>query len=164
MDKRMPRLLSILVAAMLFFMMFAMPVFQADAKQAQPVGGDPALEKRLETLTGQLRCLVCQNQTIADSHADLAIDLKNEIREKMQSGMSDKEIVDYLVARYGDFVLYRPPVKITTWLLWFGPFLFLVVGVAALMIRVKKRAADAELSDAEKQRAAALLDASEEKN
>lgn len=164
MDKRMHRLLSILTGALLTILMFATPVLHAYAKQAQPVGGDPALEKRLETLTGQLRCLVCQNQTIADSHADLAIDLKNEIREKMQSGMSDKEIVDYLVDRYGDFVLYRPPVKSTTWLLWFGPFLFLIGGVAALMIKLKKRASDTELSDAEKQQAAALLDAGKEKN
>jgi len=79
-------------------------------------------KKRVMAVSAELRCLVCQNQTIADSHADLAIDLKNQVREKLRQGMSEQEIVDYMVKRYGDFVLYRPLVKSTTWLLWFGPF------------------------------------------
>ena len=83
-------------------------------------------------LSAELRCLVCQNQTIADSNAELAIDLKNQVREKLGQGMSDKDVIDYMVQRYGDFVLYRPPVRGTTWLLWFGPFLLLVAELRTL--------------------------------
>ncbi|MGZ5818580.1 MAG: cytochrome c-type biogenesis protein [Burkholderiaceae bacterium] len=144
--------------------MLAMPLLSAHAKEAPPVATDPALEKRVLALTEELRCLVCQNQTIADSHADLAIDLKNQVREKLAQGMSDKDILAYMVDRYGDFVLYRPPVKSTTWLLWFGPFLFLIVGLAALMIKLKKRTSGAVLSDAEIQRAAALLENADNQN
>ena len=99
------------------------------AGEAAPAADDPVLEKRVYKLAEELRCLVCQNQTIADSHAELAIDLKNQIREKMKAGMSDEQITQYMVARYGDFVLYRPPVKATTLPLWFGPFVVLVAAV-----------------------------------
>jgi cytochrome c-type biogenesis protein CcmH len=120
---------------------------------------DPALEKRVMELSENLRCLVCQNQTIADSPAELAKDLKKQIREKMQQGMSDRDIIDYMVARYGDFVLYRPPLKGTTMLLWFGPLLFFAAGLAALFYRVSRRRKDAaaKLSDADRARAAELL-------
>ena len=99
---------------------------------------DAALEKRLVHLTEQLRCLVCQNQTIADSTADLAVDLKNEVREKLARGESDQQIIDFMVARYGEFVLYRPPVKGATWALWFGPLLLLVAGLVVLGVRLRR--------------------------
>ena len=130
------------------------------AEEAKPVGADPALEKHVQKLTSELRCLVCQNQTIADSHADLAIDLKNQVREKLAQGMSDQQVIDYMVERYGDFVLYRPPVKSTTWLLWFGPFLLLVLGLIFLGWKIKSRGAAIDgqtVSEADLQRAAELL-------
>ena len=92
---------------------------------------DPALEGRLKKLDEELRCLVCQNQSLADSNAPLAQDLRREVRSLADAGKSDAEIKEFLVARYGDFVLYKPPVKATTWLLWFGPFLLLAGGAAA---------------------------------
>ena len=87
----------------------------------------------------ELRCLVCQNQTIADSHADLAVDLRNQIREMLRQGQSERQIIDYMTARYGDFVLYRPPLKVNTALLWFGPALLLVGGLATLFIVLRRR-------------------------
>ena len=91
----------------------------------------PQLEQRVMALAEELRCLVCQNQSLADSHADLAVDLKNQIRDKLKQGMTNQEILDYMVERYGDFVLYRPPLKATTLMLWFGPFLLLGAGLAS---------------------------------
>lgn len=130
----------------------------AYADEAKPVAADPVLEQHVKAITEELRCLVCQNQTIADSHADLAIDLRNQVREKVQQGMSDQQILDFMVQRYGDFVLYRPPVKSTTWILWFGPFLLLLGGIAFLLLRLRKRASTEELvSEADLQRAAELL-------
>ena len=131
----------------------------ASAKEAVPVGEDPEIEKRMTTLSEDLRCLVCQNETIAASRADFANDLRREIREQMQANKSDKEILDFLVARYGDFVLYRPPMKATTLFLWFGPLLLLVIGLGALFYRLSRRraAAPAALSESERARAAALL-------
>ena len=111
----------------------------AFAREAAPAAADPQAEARLKTLSSELRCLVCQNQTIADSNAELAVDLRNEIREKIQAGKSDAEIKDFMVARYGDFVLYRPPVKITTLALWMGPFLLLAVGGGILYVTLKRR-------------------------
>ncbi len=153
----MVKLIGKFLSAVLATLIFAMPMLAPHAKEATPVAADPALEKRVLALTEELRCLVCQNQTIADSHADLAIDLKNQVREKLAQGMSDKDVLAYMVERYGDFVLYRPPVKSTTWLLWFGPFLFLVLGICALIIKLVRRTSTATLSEADKQRAAALL-------
>lgn len=98
---------------------------------------ESVLEKHVYKLTEELRCLVCQNQTIADSHSGLAIDLRNEVREKIQRGDSDEEIKAFMVDRYGDFVLYRPPVKSTTWLLWFGPFFLVLIGLVILYVQVK---------------------------
>lgn len=142
-----------------FSLMLAIAAFAAQAKEAPLAVADPVLEKRVMALSEELRCLVCQNQTLADSHAELAIDLKNQVREKLASGMSDKEVVDYMVQRYGDFVLYRPPVKAMTWPLWFGPFLLLVVAIFLLMRKLAKRRADAStLSESELQRATALLE------
>lgn len=111
----------------------------AQASEAPPTAQDPVLEARLYNLAKELRCLVCQNETLADSHADLALDLRREIRDKMRQGMTDKQITVYLTQRYGDFVLYRPPVKSTTWLLWFGPFLLLIAAIAGLTYFLKRR-------------------------
>src|SRR5574340_648388 len=133
-------------------------------KEAAPAAQDPALEQRVTALTGELRCLVCQNQTIADSNAGLAVDLRNEVREKMKQGMSDREIIDFMVERYGDFVLYRPPFKATTLLLWLGPLILLATGLATLFFRLRRRrnAAEIRLSESESARAAELLSAGTE--
>ncbi len=96
-------------------------------------------EERVKALAHELRCLVCQNQTIADSNADLAIDLRTQIREQIQAGKTDAQIKDYMVARFGDFVLYRPPVQSNTVLLWIAPFLLLVSGLAFLFWQLSKR-------------------------
>src|SRR6266446_5813642 len=108
------------------------------AKEAKPVE-DPQIDQRMQALTQQLRCLVCQNETLADSRADLAEDLRKEIREQMKAGKSDQEIIAFLTQRYGDFVLYKPPVKATTYLLWFGPFVLLFAGTGVLYRYLKKR-------------------------
>ena len=109
------------------------------AKDAQPASDDPALEQRLTRLSQELRCLVCQNETLADSRADLAEDLRREIREQMRAGKSDKEIIDFLTARYGQFILYKPQVTPTTYLLWFGPFVLLLAGLVVLFRYIKQR-------------------------
>ena len=120
-------------------MLLSCLAFTAGAKEAQPDAADPQLEKRVMKLSQELRCLVCQNETLADSRADLAEDLRSKIREQMKAGKSDKEIVAFLTDRYGDFVLYRPPVKPTTYLLWFGPFVLLIAGLALLFHYLKQR-------------------------
>ena len=127
---------------------------------AQSAADDPAMEARLRNLSQELRCLVCQNETLADSRADLAEDLRREIREQMKAGKTDQEIIAFLTQRYGDFVLYRPPVKPTTYLLWFGPFVLLVAGLAILFRYVKQRRDsnnDQPLTKDEHARAAKLL-------
>jgi len=132
----------------------------ASAAEAKPVAEDPALEERVTAVATELRCLVCQNQTLADSHAPLAIDLRNQIRERMRAGATERDIVDFMVARYGDFVLYRPPLKATTVLLWAGPLLLMAIGLGALYYRLSRRREPQpqDLSDAERERAATLLD------
>ena len=124
---------------------------------------DAALEQRVQNLAKELRCLVCQNQSLADSHADLAIDLKNQVREKFKQGASEADVIQFMSDRYGDFVLYRPPLKWSTVVLWFGPGVLLLAALVALFMRLRRRAADAEptLSAAERARAAALLNSSE---
>lgn len=132
----------------------------AAAKEARPLADDPQVEARLQQLAVELRCLVCQNQTLADSHAPLAEDLRRAVREMIAKEMSDQEIIDFLVARYGDFVLYRPPLKPTTTLLWLGPFLLLIAGATTFGLalrRRQKRLADAALSEEERTRVAQLL-------
>lgn len=121
---------------------------------------DAALEQRVQRISEELRCLVCQNQSLADSNADLAVDLKNKVREQLKQGASEKDVINFMTARYGDFVLYRPPLKATTLLLWFGPGLLLAAGLIALFVRLRRRAAVAAepaLTAAERERAAALL-------
>jgi len=110
------------------------------AGEARPLADDPAAEARLKHLAVELRCLVCQNQTLADSNAPLAEDLRREVREMIAKNMSDQEIIEFLTARYGDFVLYRPPLKATTTLLWVGPFVLVIIGATVLIITLRRRA------------------------
>jgi cytochrome c-type biogenesis protein CcmH len=134
----------------------AAPALTKEAKSVE----DPQIEQRMQALTQQLRCLVCQNETLADSHADLAEDLRREIRGQMKAGKSDQEIIAFLTQRYGDFVLYKPPVKATTYLLWFGPFVLLLGGTLLLYRYVKHRREiiqDQPLTAAEHKRAEELL-------
>ncbi len=116
----------------------------AQANEAAPAADDPVLEARMLAITAELRCLVCQNQSIADSHADLAVDLRRQVRAMLVTGASDRQIIDYMTARYGDFVLYRPPVKGTTALLWFGPPVLLLLGLGSLygVLRRRSRMSD----------------------
>ena len=121
-------------------------------------GEDSSVEKRTAALAQELRCLVCQNQTLADSNAPLAVDLRNQIREQLAAGKSEGEVKDYMVARYGDFVLYRPPFNAATALLWAGPFLLLLGGFFLLFRRLRRKPeAPPELSGPERERAAKLL-------
>ena len=120
---------------------------------------DPALDKRVAGLAHELRCLVCQNQTLADSNAPLAVDLRNQIREQLSQGASEREVLDFMVARYGDFVLYRPPLKASTLALWIGPFVLLLAGALLLWRRIaRRRVPEPQLSDADHARAAKLLE------
>jgi cytochrome c-type biogenesis protein CcmH len=117
------------------------------------------LDKRTAALAEELRCLVCQNQTLADSHAPLAIDLRNQIREQLAGGSSEREVREFMVARYGDFVLYKPPLKASTVALWLGPFALLVAGFALLVRRLRRpRSPAPALSPTERERAAKLLE------
>ncbi len=130
------------------------------AREAAPMAADIAIEKRMVAISEDLRCLVCQNESLAGSHAELAQDLRREIRKMIGEGKSDQEILDFMVARYGDFVRYRPPVKPTTWLLWGGPFLLLLGGIGGLVVFLRRRTQDAPtpgLSEEERRRADALL-------
>jgi cytochrome c-type biogenesis protein CcmH len=122
---------------------------------------DPALEARARAISLELRCLVCQNQSIDDSNADLAHDLRVLVRERLVKGVSDKQVIDYVAARYGDYVLLKPPVKPATWALWFGPLGVVLVGAAAVLVYFRRRGAPAAapvpLSDEEKRRLDLLL-------
>ena len=132
------------------------------ARAATDTAADPALEQRVNQVAAELRCLVCQNQSLADSHAGLAIDLKNRVREQLQAGRSETQVIDYMTERYGDFVRYRPPFKASTALLWGGPLLLVLLGALGLWraLRRQGQAALAEpaLSASDAQSAAALLD------
>ena len=161
------RLMSFVSAGLAALLLLQAPLLLA--KEAAPLAEDPALEKRVNEIAAELRCLVCQNQTIADSHADLAVDLKNQVRDMVRSGKTQDEIVDYMVQRYGDFVRYRPPVKASTYLLWAGPFLLLFLGIVVLMQNLKKRRLLADeqetvLSPEEREHLTQLLKSEEEKN
>ena len=148
----------ILVFAAFLGLTAALPTM---AEEAAPLAADPVAEKRLLELSNELRCLVCQNQTIADSNAELAVDLRREIRGMIQAGKTNPEIIDFMVVRYGDFVLYRPPVKGITLLLWGGPVALMLIGFFImqryLRQRAKRVAKDQPLSADEAQRAEALL-------
>jgi cytochrome c-type biogenesis protein CcmH len=138
------------VARLLLLFFLALPALAQE---------DPNLEKRVAGLAHELRCLVCQNQTLADSNAPLAVDLRNQIREQLKAGKTERDVLDFMVARYGDFVLYRPPFKASTAALWLGPFVLLVLGAWMLYRRlVRRRTPLTQLSQAERERAAKLLE------
>lgn len=149
----------------LLILLFCLSPGFAYAGVAKDMADDPVLEKRMIGLAQNLRCLVCQNESLASSHSELAEDLRREVREQMQKGMSDQEIIDYLVSRYGDFVLFDPPVKSYTLLLWYGPFALLLVGLVGLVIQLRKRKnkiSEARLSEEDTKRAADLLNPSKD--
>ncbi|TCK18607.1 cytochrome c-type biogenesis protein CcmH [Thiogranum longum] len=151
------RLYGVLIACMAISSALFSPL-QAAGLEAFDFSGNVD-ETRFKSLIAELRCLVCQNQSLADSDADLAHDLRREVYELMDQGKSNQEIVDYLVARYGDFVLYNPPVKPETWILWYGPFGLLAVGFFILLytVRQRKRQPEADFSEQEKERLKQLL-------
>jgi cytochrome c-type biogenesis protein CcmH len=144
----------------LLILLFCLVPVCSFAGEAKDLAADPVIEKRMVALAENLRCLVCQNESLAASHAELAEDLRKEVREMMKQGKSDKQITDYLVARYGDFVLYKPPVKSYTILLWFGPFAMLLLGAGVLAFQVRKRrrlVQESALTPEAQQRVASLL-------
>jgi cytochrome c-type biogenesis protein CcmH len=150
---------SVLTSAYLALGLLA-PGAILSAQEARPVAEDPALEKKVITLSNELRCLVCQNQTIADSNAELAVDLRNQVRKQLSEGKSDREILDYMVQRYGEFVLYRPPFNYKTILLWAGPFLLLLIAMFILIQQIRtrhKNLASEEFNPTDLSRAKALL-------
>lgn len=132
----------------------------AAAAEAPPLAADPALEARVTAIAGELRCLVCQNETLAASQAPLAVDLRAQIRTKLAAGQSPEQVVGFMVERYGDFVLYRPPFKASTALLWAGPFALLALAAFVLVRTIRRRRAAAvpeELDAADAERARRLL-------
>ena len=134
----------------------------APSKEAAATAFDPVEHKRVLAISEQLRCLVCQNQSIADSNADLAVDLRNQVIEQINAGRTDKEIIDYMVDRYGDFVLYKPPFKASTVILWVGPVALFLIALVAFYMNLRRRkqsaaATERVLSDEEQKRAQALL-------
>ena len=143
---------------LLFALVLALPL---QAREAAPLAADEATEKRLVTISSELRCLVCQNESLAGSNAELANDLRREIRTMIRAGKSDAEITDFMVSRYGDFVRYRPPVNPVTWLLWFGPFVLLAGAAYGLvrMVRSNQRASATTptLDEAQRAKAQSLL-------
>lgn len=131
------------------------------SKEAIPVAEDPEIEKRMLALTMDLRCLVCQNEPISDSRAEFSNDIRREIREQIKANKTDEEIIQFLVDRYGDFILYNPPVKSTTVMLWFGPAILFVIALGALIVHLKRRRVqieDISLSQEQLEAAEALLD------
>jgi cytochrome c-type biogenesis protein CcmH len=121
------------------FLLLCLLSLVAVAKDAPPATDDVAIEARMQRITSELRCLVCQNETIAGSSASLAEDLRTQVREMLRKGLSDEQIIKYMTDRYGDFVLYRPPLKGTTLLLWFGPGVLLIGGLAVLILVLRHR-------------------------
>jgi len=136
------------------------------AKDAIPLADDPVTEQRLISISEEMRCLVCQNESLAGSRSDLANDLRREIRTLIKEGKSDDQIRNFMVERYGDFVLYRPPVKPITWLLWIGPFVILLMGIVGLLTYLRRRndaVSTVVLSDDDNHRIDALLNNKNEK-
>lgn len=127
------------------------------AKEAVPAADDPAIEQRMSAIASELRCLVCQNQTILESNAPLAVDLRNDIREQLKQGRSASEIRNFMVARYGDFVLYRPPLKAITLLLWLGPLLLVLIGLVVMYRKIARRRVESAPLTKEQHEAAAKL-------
>ncbi|MBS0300085.1 MAG: cytochrome c-type biogenesis protein CcmH [Proteobacteria bacterium] len=156
----MRQLNGVTKAAALILLLFLLIPMTGWSKEAVPVAEDPEVEKRMLILTENLRCLVCQNETIADSRADFSNDIRREIREQIKANKTDPEIIQFLVDRYGDFVLYNPPMKATTILLWFGPAALLLFGLISLIMYLRRRRVQIEevsLSQAELEKAEALL-------
>ena len=141
------------------FLLAVFAAFGCALLAAEPAAPDPQLDKRVMDVAHELRCLVCQNQTIADSNAPLAQDLRGQVREKLEQGMTESQIIDYMVERYGDFIRYRPPMAAKTLLLWFGPALALVIAVILLLrrLRVRRSVTPVALTDEQRARASALL-------
>jgi cytochrome c-type biogenesis protein CcmH len=138
----------------------------AIANEAAPLADDPLTEQRLISISEEMRCLVCQNESLAGSRSDLANDLRREIRTLIKAGKSDDQIRNFMVERYGDFVLYRPPVKPVTWLLWIGPFVILAIGIAGLLMYLRRRNSSVPtvaLTDADNQKIDAMLNAAKKK-
>jgi len=144
---------------LLTLLLLALLALCAQAREAVPMADDEAVEQRLVGIADELRCLVCQNESLSGSRAELAQDLRREIRTLIKAGRTDAEILDFLVSRYGDFVRYRPPLKPSTWLLWLGPFLLLGAGLLGLAWHLRRRQRNdaGALSPAERARASALL-------
>jgi cytochrome c-type biogenesis protein CcmH len=138
----------------------------AFAKDAVPLADDPVTEQRLISISEEMRCLVCQNESLSGSRSDLANDLRREIRILIKEGKSDDQIRTFMVERYGDFVLYNPPVKPITWLLWIGPFVMLAIGIAGLLTYLRRRNSSVPnivLTDADNQKIDAMLNVIEKK-
>lgn len=151
---------SVVKVAIFVFVLFSVFPLGTWAKEAIPVAEDPEVEKRMLALTVDLRCLVCQNESIADSRAEFSNDIRREIREQIKANKTDREIVQFLVDRYGDFVLYNPPMKPTTILLWFGPAILFAIGLGSLIVYLKRRRLqieDVSLSQEQLKEAEALL-------
>jgi len=148
-DRTFHRWALTLLAAWVLLM--APALAPALAREAAPASADPVLENRVMRLSSELRCLVCQNETIAASHADLAVDLRNQVREMLREGQSEADVTRYMTERYGDFILYRPPVKSTTVVLWYGPAVLLVAGLGGLwwILRRRNRLAADQFDDDE---------------
>mgnify|MGYP001814319247 FL=1 len=136
----------------------AMPV--RAAVDLTDFGGNKELEERYQTLVTELRCLVCQNQTIADSNADLAKDLRREVHDMLVAGKTDDDIKDFMLERYGDFVLYKPPVRTSTVPLWVGPFILLAIGLVVVVVIIRRRTSQAQpaMNSQDIERASKLLD------
>ena len=144
----------VLILTSMFFLQTAV------ANDAAPLADDPVTEQRLIAISEEMRCLVCQNESLAGSRSDLANDLRREIRTLIKEGKSDEQIRTFMVERYGDFVLYRPPVKPITWLLWIGPFVILGIGIAFLLSYLRRRitlVSSKTLSEEDNQKIDALL-------
>jgi cytochrome c-type biogenesis protein CcmH len=156
-------LAQIWLSAICLALVFLTHSTSSHAQSAKPVAEDPVLEKKVIALSNELRCLVCQNQTIADSNAELAVDLRNQVRKQLSEGKSDREILDYMVQRYGEFVLYRPPLSYKTILLWAGPFALLLIAMFILIQQIRlrhKRLASEQFDQTDLSRARKLLDSS----
>ena len=143
---------------LILLLLAVVPAQDGWAKEAEPLAKDPVIEARLMNLAANLRCLVCQNQTLAMSESDFANDLRREMRDMMHRGMTDEQIIDFLVQRFGDFILFKPPVKKTTSLLWFGPLILVVVGVTVLVVVLRRRNRETTvINEHDHERAEALL-------
>lgn len=152
--------MSVISAWVFVSLLMTVPLGVGATTVATPLAENPMIERRVQEISEEMRCLVCQNESLAGSRSALAQDLRKEIRSLIAQGKTNAEIRDFMVARYGDFVLYRPPIKSTTWVLWFGPALLLIFGVVAMIVALRRRrptASSPGLTVEEQARARALL-------